>query len=213
SRWTGCRSAAVPKPSAVTTSPPAIAHAGTRQAFSGVHSVAASMPGRATSTAQAPHSPSAHPSLAPVRPRPRSQSSRDTYGATSAREREAPLTMTVGTDVPALWGAAVCMMGDCIVLTPHSCGAPLRIRPGEPEQARASLRVRTGVRCGVRVTPVRVRTPVRDSQNNPGTRRARGIYLSYHGTSASRWGVSTQTSRLIRLVRHEMGYSVRAQDH
>src|SRR5699024_221388 len=102
------------------------------------------MPDRATSTAQAPHSPSAHPSLAPVRPRPRNQSSKDRYGATSARERGAPLTETVGADVPTPCGAAVCIMGDCIVVTPHSCCALLRIRPGGPEQARASLRVRTG---------------------------------------------------------------------
>jgi hypothetical protein len=58
----------VPSPSAVTSSWPSSAATGTRQEFSATHSDAVSIPGRATRIEQAPHSPSAQPSLAPVRP-------------------------------------------------------------------------------------------------------------------------------------------------
>ena len=54
----------VPSPSAVTTSWPSSDGDGTRQALIATHSVAAATPGRATRTEQAPHSPSAQPSLA-----------------------------------------------------------------------------------------------------------------------------------------------------
>lgn len=78
----------------MTTSWPASAAAGSRQALSAVHSVVASTPGRATSTEQAPHSPSAHPSLAPVRPIERSQSSAFASGGAPASGRTDPFTVT-----------------------------------------------------------------------------------------------------------------------
>ena len=81
--------AGVPRPSAVTTSWPSSAAAGTRQALIAVQVLRSpSASGLSTTTAQAPHSPSAQPSLVPVRPPPRSQSSRVTSPPTSPRAAE-----------------------------------------------------------------------------------------------------------------------------
>ncbi len=74
SRCTGCNAPAQPRPSAVTTSCWSNAAAGTRQALIATQRVRSGPSGRATSTAHAPHSPSAQPSLHPVSPSPRSHS-------------------------------------------------------------------------------------------------------------------------------------------
>src|SRR5699024_6013485 len=117
---------ASPNPSEVMISPPAMFHAGIRQAFTAVHSVAELTPGSATRTAHAPHSPSAQPSLAPVRPSCRSQSNNEMYGATALRLCARPLIRTVGASM-------VCdsSLLDCICLLPLS----------GREDVRASLRV------------------------------------------------------------------------
>src|SRR3954451_2860229 len=94
--WTGCRWSGSPSPSDVTISWPSSAAAGTRQELIAVHSVAAdpSGAGRATMTEQAPHSPSAQPSLAPVRPQPRRKSSALVCSGTPSSARGSPFTTT-----------------------------------------------------------------------------------------------------------------------
>jgi hypothetical protein len=80
--WTGCRAVGVPRPSAVTTSWPSSPAAGARQALMATHSVGPATPGRATKIEQAPHSPSAQPSLQPANPRLRRNSSADVWVGT-----------------------------------------------------------------------------------------------------------------------------------
>ena len=65
------------------------------------HSVAsaASSAGRATSTEQAPHSPSAQPSLHPVSPRSRNQSSAVVCVGTPSSEALCPLTVIPGATI------------------------------------------------------------------------------------------------------------------
>ena len=65
------------------------------------HSVASavSSAGRATSTEQAPHSPSAQPSLHPVNPRSRNQSSAVVCVGTPSSEALCPLTVTPGATI------------------------------------------------------------------------------------------------------------------
>src|SRR5215208_6055243 len=70
---------------------------GTRQALTATHSVGVVRPGRATRTEQAPHSPSAQPSLHPVRPHSRRKSSAVMWSGTSAIDVPRPLTVTLPT--------------------------------------------------------------------------------------------------------------------
>ena len=98
----------LPQPSAVTTSCWSNPAAGTRQALSATQHVRPWPSSRATSTAQAPHSPSAHPSLQPVSPLPRSHSSKVTCPPTSPSSRARPLTTTRASVVrgSAAWDPA-----------------------------------------------------------------------------------------------------------
>src|SRR4029453_15975932 len=69
-----------------------------RQALMQTHSVGLSpvVLGRATRIAHAPHSPSAQPSLAPVKPRSRIQSSAEVYGGRLPKATVRPLTVASG---------------------------------------------------------------------------------------------------------------------
>ena len=95
---TGCSASGVPRPSEVTTSWPAREPAGSRHELTAAQRVPPAPSDRATMTAQAPHSPSAQPSLAPVSPRPRSQSRALVHGSAPERPRTSPLTVT--SDAP-----------------------------------------------------------------------------------------------------------------
>src|SRR4051794_29584023 len=93
---------------------PSKARAAGRQAFTDVHRLRPDPSGRATSTAQAPHSPSAQPSLAPISPSALSQSSNRVCGLTPSQPRTWPLTV--------IW---ITLMAQ-----PPQC--PPRGRPGQP---------------------------------------------------------------------------------
>src|SRR5581483_3630243 len=79
-------------PSTVTTVRPASASSGSRQAFTACSRAPPAAPGASSATAQAPHSPSAHPSLLPVSPRARSQPSNVVCGSTSPTATVSPLS-------------------------------------------------------------------------------------------------------------------------
>src|SRR3954463_12199466 len=70
-----------------------------RQALRAVHSVGVPRPGRATRIEQAPHSPSAQPSLHPVRPHVRSQSRAVVSGSTPVRGMTSPFTVMAGASM------------------------------------------------------------------------------------------------------------------
>ena len=91
---TGCSASGEPSPSAVTISWPSSAATGTRQAFTAVHAVPPSSAGVARSMAQAPHSPSAQPSLLPVSPFSRSHSRAVVCAVAFRNGRRCPLTVT-----------------------------------------------------------------------------------------------------------------------
>src|SRR4030095_11130930 len=92
---TGCSSPGSPSPSAVTISWPSSEAIGTRQALIATHSVEVLRPGRAIRTEQAPHSPSAQPSLQPVSPHPRRKSSAVVWSGTSVIDALCPLIVTL----------------------------------------------------------------------------------------------------------------------
>src|SRR5699024_5726514 len=91
--WTGWTPSASASPSAVMTSWPSSAAAGSRQELIEVQRVPPSASGRAIMIAQAPHSPSAQPCLAAVRPWPRRKSRAFMYVGPS-NSRVSPLTET-----------------------------------------------------------------------------------------------------------------------
>ncbi len=135
-----------PRPSAVTTSCPSSAAAGTRQALIAVHWVRVRRPsGRATRTEQAPHSPSAQPSFAPVRPRRRRKSSAVVLVGTPDSARGSPLTVIRGSVIslprsrtarpsPRAWLGVV---GGRWLSMPNSDAASTTLRePGHREEGR-----------------------------------------------------------------------------
>ena len=83
----------LPNPSTVTNSRPCTSASGVRQLLkdrqAGLPSASASI----IATEQAPQSPSAHPSLEPVRPDARSQSSSGVLGSTPVRRMVSPLSL------------------------------------------------------------------------------------------------------------------------
>ncbi len=95
-----------------------------------------SMPGRATITEHAPHSPSAHPSLAPVRPRSRSQSSTVVWTGRRRSGSSSPFTFRRAEDVVIGW----CSIGRV------RCGSGWRRRRSRRTGSRRSSRSRAARR-------------------------------------------------------------------
>ena len=158
----------------MTSSWPSSASTGTRHAFSAVQRVRPSPSGRATITEQAPHSPSAQPSLAPVNPWSRSQSSAVTYGSISTTGRCSPLTITLG-----------------VVMTPF---LPCRSRYSrEPAAMRCARTADWVSSCSSTVTTWSRSTTVRPPTNSsssggaaPSTRAATGSAISACARPSSR---------------------------
>src|SRR6201992_3462172 len=124
------------------TSWPSRVAAGIRQALIATHSVGAATPGRAIRTEQAPHSPSAQPSLQPVKPCSRRKSSAVVHTGTSPRGVFRPLILTSAATITSSSPFTLRGSADIVGERRNACKRPLRALGDCTPHPRPSLEIR-----------------------------------------------------------------------